>query len=99
MTTAIHTYLRAQRHQIDDLMEFYECKQEEGETFDSLLCVLREIAANCDLDKMTVDRHFVIRIITRIPDPNIHWKLIAKPDLDHKTENVTCRQEDVRLGL
>ena len=74
--TTIHAYLQAQHHQIHDLVQFYECKQEEGETFDSFLCALHKIAANCDLDKMMVDRHFMIRIINGIPGPDICRKLL-----------------------
>ena len=60
----------------------------------TFLCALQEIAANCDLEKMTVDCHFIIWIITTIPDPDIHWKLLAKPDIDLKTAIVTCQQEE-----
>ena len=91
--TTIHANSQAQRHQIHVLVEFYERNQEEAETFASFLCALQEIAVNCDLEKTTVDHHFIIRILTGIPDPDIRWKLLAKPDLDLKSAIVSCRQE------
>ena len=53
-------YLREQWNIIHDLVDFHECQQQPGESFDSFYCSLKDIAGNCKLDKMSIDQQFVI---------------------------------------
>ncbi|XP_043223982.1 uncharacterized protein K02A2.6-like [Amphibalanus amphitrite] len=73
----IEQYLRLQHNVAIDRVKFEERHQEEGESFDSFLIAIKELAADAELCSSCMDDRITTRIMSGIRDKDTRRKLLS----------------------
>ena len=91
----IERHLRLQHNVAIDRVKFEERQQEEGESFDSFLIAIKELAADAELCPSCLDERVTTRIMSGTHDKETRRKLLALrpfPTLVHAID--ICRSEE-----
>ena len=91
----IHQYIRSKRSVALDRVEFDECRQTVGESFDDYYIRLQRIAGCADLCRTCWDSRMTTRIMSGIQDQETRRKLLAmNPFPELQTAVNLCRSEE-----
>lgn len=91
----IQKYIRSKRSVAIDWVEFEECQQFLGETFDEFYIRLRQIAGGADLCHGCFDSRVTTRIISGIKESETRRKLLARIPFPSLQEAIIiCRTEE-----
>lgn len=87
---ALEAHLREQRNIIVDRREFYSRVQQQGECFDDLLCVIKEIANFCNFCDRCIDNRFRDRIVVGVRDEGALKRMLKEKDLQLQSAIDIC---------
>lgn len=91
----IERYLRLQRNVAVDRVRFEERIQEEGESFDSFLIALKELASDAELCNECIDQRLTTRIMSGVRDHETRHKLLACRPFPSLSQAIDiCRSEE-----
>ena len=94
----IERYLRLQHNVAIDRVKFEERQQEEGESFDSFLIVIKELAADAELCPSCLDDRVSTQIMSGIRDKETRRKLLALRPIPTLVQSAALETQHLKFG-